>query len=391
MSWAQDSRRPLRALPGESEGADRRGATARLQAARALFDPGRLRAARQLARLRKTDLAQVIGVTPSAVGQYETGAATPSVEVLGRLALQLGVPVEFFCRAPQQAPVHDPAAAHFRSLRATTQLERSQALAFGELVWQVAEGLTRWVRLPVPDLPELAVPLEADPAMVERAAADTRAALGLGVEPIGHVVRLVESRGALVAVTPARLSARVDAFSHWMSDRPIIVLSAAKNDAARSRFDAAHELGHLVMHHDADPGSQLRERQAHLFASCFLAPPERLAEQLPRRLDWSRLAQLKTQWGMSLKSLAFAAHRLGVWGDSTYRTAMRQYTSRWNREEPVDIGAAERPALFGKAVDLLHEHGVALQELCDATGIPIEMLDEVLDAACDTPRFELSL
>lgn len=34
------------------------------------------------------------------------------------------------------------------------------------------------------------------------------------------------------------------------------------DDKARSRFDAAHELGHLLLHHDAEPGSKVIENQA---------------------------------------------------------------------------------------------------------------------------------
>jgi len=146
------------------------------------------------------------------------------------------------------------------------------------------------------------------------------------------------------------------------------------------------------MHHDVEPGSQLRERQAHLFASCFLAPPDQLAEQLPRRVDWPRLSELKMHWGMSLKSLAFAAHRLGVWGDSTYRTAMTQYSSRgWANAEPPALGEAERPALLGKAADLLHQHDVSLDLLAEATALPRELLDEVLASGRQHARFALTL
>lgn len=387
------SDRPLRSLQalGEAGGGRVDDSGRRLEAVRALFSPDRLRLARQLSKLRKNEVAQGVGVTPTAVSQWESGASTPSADALARLALKLAVPVEFFMKTPAAA-VHDSASAHFRSLRATSQLERSQALAFGEILWHVADGIARWVELPAVDLPEHPLGSDADPADVEKAAALTRQALGLGEEPIAHVVRLAESRGVVAAVTPQRLSERVDAFSHWYSSRPVIILSSTKRDAARSRFDAAHELGHLVMHHDAEPGSQLVERQAHLFASCLLAPPEHLTEMLPRRLDWGALAEVKAKFGISLKSAAFAARRIGIWGESTYKTAMIQYSSNgWNSGEPYDLGPAERPALLGKAWALLASHNISLGQLASASGVPETLLEEVLSSASEAAPLRLQL
>jgi len=383
-------RRSLHALPGTGSAALADGA-GRLEAVRAMFAPDRVRLARQLRALRKNEVAQGVGVTPTAVSQWESGASTPSAEALARLALQLAVPVEFFTKSPAVA-VHEAASAHFRSLRATSQLERSQALAFGEVLWHVANGVSRWVELPAVDLPELPLNGDADPADVEKAAAVTRQALGLGDEPVAHVVRLAESRGVIAAVTPKQLSTRVDAFSHWYSSRPVMILSSAKQDAARSRFDAAHEFGHLVMHHDAEPGSQLIERQAHLFASCLLAPPEQLAALLPRRVDWPALADVKAKFGISLKSAAFAARRIGVWGESTYKTAMIQYnTNGWISGEPYDLGPAERPAMLGKAWALIASHKGTRTELARASGVPEDLVEEVLQASSELQPLRLEL
>ena len=92
-----------------------------------VFDPMRLRIARQAAMLTKKDLAQRIDVTPAAVSQYESGTTQPSAKATASLALALGMPVDFFSadRPLGEAPA---TTAHFRSLRATTQQERDRAL-----------------------------------------------------------------------------------------------------------------------------------------------------------------------------------------------------------------------------------------------------------------------
>lgn len=387
MTRSDPPPRALRSVEAAPGGVPREGRSdrARLESVRLLFDPDRLRLARQLAGMKKTEIAAGAQVTPAAISQYELGQSTPTTETLWRLALTLGVAVEFLAR-PSRVPTQDASAAHFRSLRATSQLERSQAVAYAELVWQVAEGLSRWVRLPDLAVPNLPVAAGAAVDKVEEAAAKARQELGLALAPIPHLVRLVESRGVLAVRTPDRLSKRVDAFSHWLSGRPLVVLSSTKNDAARSRFDAAHELGHIVMHREQHPGSAIAERQAHLFASCFLAPPQVLVEELPRRADWKALMALKQHHGMSLKSLSYAAHRLGAWSEGTYQRSMREYArSGWNQAEPGDIGPAELPSTLGKAAQLLWTNGVSLSELVAASGLTQDLVEEVIASGTDNP------
>ena len=79
-------------------------------------------------------------------------------------------------------------------------------------------------------------------------------------------MELLESHGVAVIRLPLG-SVDVDAFSLPLPDHPVVVLGTDKNDRARSRFDAAHELGHLVMHGDQiwglpeiETGTRLRRR-----------------------------------------------------------------------------------------------------------------------------------
>ncbi|HEY3193669.1 MAG TPA: ImmA/IrrE family metallo-endopeptidase [Candidatus Dormibacteraeota bacterium] len=71
--------------------------------------------------------------------------------------------------------------------------------------------------------------------------------------------------------------------------RPIVVLGSDEHDTACSSFDAAYELGHLVLHHDAEPGRQAVEQQAHRFASAFLLPAE--------TIRWRPSPSACSKWG----------------------------------------------------------------------------------------------
>ena len=82
---------------------------------------------------------------------------------------------------------------------------------------------------------------------IEECADATREHFGLGLGPISNVLRLLESKGVLICryTIPGE---NIDAFSYWSGEKPFIFLASEKNSAARARFDASHELGHLCLH-----------------------------------------------------------------------------------------------------------------------------------------------
>lgn len=349
----------------------------------AAFQPHALTLARRWRRLRKRELAQQIGVTATAVSQYELGQARPSPATLARLALALAVPVQFFATGiPAPATAGHP---HFRSLRTTTQAERDQALAFGEIAWRVVEVIEQHLELPTLRLPSLELPEDTCSRDLETAALAARHAFGLGDGPVPHMVRLIEAAGVVVLTLPD-VSERVDAFSHWYGSRPFVFISPSKNDKARSRMDAAHELAHLLLHHDAEPGSQILEREATAFGSQFLAPSSTLRDELPARLDFDQLQHVKRRWGLSLKALVYRGHAMGIYKDYTYRRAMNMFTE-WGYPEPGDLGPREQPSLLGKAAGLLADHHHSFGSVAQQAGMSADLLRVVLSAGSEvTPR-----
>jgi Zn-dependent peptidase ImmA (M78 family)/transcriptional regulator with XRE-family HTH domain len=338
-----------------------------------IFDGERLTLARHLAGLRKNALAEAVGKTPTAIAGYENGAKKPAAATVAQLCLALGVEPGFFVAGrPAFAAAHG--APHFRSLRSTTQLVRDQAYAYGRLAVGVAAALERHVELPVVDLPRRPVPIDGGGSAEDaaEAAAAVRRAWGLRSGPLGHLVRLAERHGVLVVFAPPQTSS-VDAYSFDTAHRPIILLNPVKNDYYRQRFDVAHELGHLVMHADAEPGSRTAEDQAHRFAAEFLLPAADIRDLLPAKADWCRLGQLKEEWGVSLQALLFRARQLGVMANVTYRNAMATVSARgWRRREPGPSPAVEQPSVLPRAVHLLGE-AVAEADLAAEARVPAEL------------------
>ncbi|MGH3481470.1 MAG: helix-turn-helix domain-containing protein, partial [Nocardioidaceae bacterium] len=271
------------------------------------FDGSRLTLARHLAGLRKTELAARVEKSATAVAAWESGAKRPTAAHVAQLALSLSVDPGFFAVRPDDIAALST-TPHFRSLRSTSQLARDQAFAYGQLAADIANSLERHVELPAPDVPSRPVAIDDRAGDgPEHAARLIREQWGIGAGPVGHLVRMLENHGILVVFSPPR-TASVDAYSFDSPLRPVVVLNPIKRDYYRQRFDVAHELGHLVMHGDAEPGGRIVEDQAHRFAAELLMPAAEIRDLLPVTMGgntWKTLGRLKEQWGVSMQALLF--------------------------------------------------------------------------------------
>ncbi|MEU3051787.1 helix-turn-helix domain-containing protein [Streptomyces griseus] len=323
-----------------------------------LFDGRRLTLARQLIGLRKNALAAKIDKSPTAVAAYENNTKRPAPVTVAQLCLTLGVDPGFFLPGPHQLTASDP-VPHFRSLRSTTQLARDQAFAYGVISGDVGAALERHVEFPEPNLPQLSVDVDDESSdLPEEAARLLREHWEISSGPVGHLVRLAEHHGIVVVFSPVQTAA-VDAYSFNDGYRPTVVLNPTKEDYYRQRFDVAHEIGHLVMHVDAEPGSKVVENQAHRFAAELLLPENELRDLLPSKADWRSLAALKEAYGVSLQALLYRSRALGVMSDVTYRNAVAYLSSKgWRRREPGEMPAVEQPSLYPKAVEILQSVGM---------------------------------
>lgn len=370
--------------------------------ARELVDPARFTQARRALGITKRELASRLHVSPAAIGQYEAGTIKPRVEQLVQLAELLQVPVGFFTGGRPRAGL-DASMAHFRSLRATRRYEREQAVTFVEQVWELTYALSHYVRLPRLDLPGWDDGAGGEPFVSDTQAPDSsnpiaaaqllRRRWQLGDRPIAHLVRTLESRGIIVAMLGLECSSRIDAFSTSKTPRPVVVLTPDKDDVYRHRFNAAHELGHLVLHADALPGDLQHEREANAFAAEFLSPAHRLAAQLPTRLDFGALLRLQGEWGVSLESLLYRSQELSVLSEATHRRGrIRLHELRASGvvgSAPIRQFGGERPALLAKAFDLASDRGLTMDLLSAKLALLAKRIRELLGEENLRPELRL--
>ena len=130
----------------------------------------------------------------------------------------------------------------------------------------------------------------------------------LGMGPISDVVLTLENAGVIFSRDEIGYL-RMDGVSHWsqLDNRPYVFVAADKANGIRNRFDAAHELGHLVLHRNIDEKTFKQhykeiEQQADLFAGCFLLP----AESFSSEVSWPTLETLLTSRSKSTSSLRSA-------------------------------------------------------------------------------------
>lgn len=340
------------------------------------FKPARLRLARELRGLQKVELAAKIGKTASAVSQFESGRTKPDAETVLRLAISLAVPPAFFSFksvVPHAVGIEE---CHFRSLRSANQKDRRQLLAVGTLLSDLISTLEQAVDFPEVSIPEFKFG-SADSKTIEGLAEAARRHWGLGDGPILNIVRLVENAGVIVCPMHSAFE-RVDAFSYWCEQRPFMFLLLGKNSPSRSRFDVAHELGHLIMHCDCSPGNPELEQQANKFASAFLLPKSTFGSECPSRLDWNHFLELKQRWKVSLAALLHRARELGKLSDASYRRAFIQLNVTGYRNNEPHEPDREWPTLVADAASIALEDS-SVSELARTAGVPERDLKDILD------------
>lgn len=330
------------------------------------FESDRLRQARQLALMTKTEVAESAGISAAAVGQYEAGITIPRGATVAKLAEALDVPAEFF--APGR-PLQrlDTSETYFESLRATTGKQRQRATSFAEQVWELSFALEKHVRFPPINLPDVHAEDERQYSP-QQAAQEVRKLWKLGSEPIGHVVAQMETHGIVCCMAPPskEAKARIDAYSTLAFRRPLVVLTADRaDDVLRHRFSAAHELGHLVLHRGVASGETWLEREADAFAAEFLTPRAVLLEELPGRLDFAKLYRISERWGVEVRSLIYRSQELGLISESTARRAYIRLNQQPQEPRSTHQYDGEMPSMLRAAFDLASHRGVTVASLAE--------------------------
>jgi len=337
------------------------------------FNPGRLQIARQRNLLNKKDLAEDIGVHPVYITRWENGTVIPEPSNIDRLASALGYPEKFF----HGETLDFPDDASFRSLTSMTAKMRNAALSAGSLAFVISDWLEAEFELPEVSVPSI---VGQDPAMT---AVLLRQDWQLGEEPILNMVHLLESKGCRV-FSLAENTNKVNAYSLWRRHVPFVFLNTMLS-GERSRFDAAHELGHLVMHQDGHMRGREAEDQANTFASAFLMPREDVLAHAFVNPSVNELIRLKSRWEVAVIALAYRLHKLSLISDWKYRDLCIQISQAGYRTREPNPIPFERSKLWKKLLTLLWREGKTKDHIAKKLYLPVHEVTDLLFAMTAEP------
>ncbi|MBA3651600.1 MAG: ImmA/IrrE family metallo-endopeptidase, partial [Chthoniobacterales bacterium] len=256
---------------------------------------------------------------------------------------------------------------------------------------EVVDYVASYFELPVLNVPEFKVSSveEIDTDFLEEVAAAIRAHWDIRPGPMPDVIEKLETNGILVSRIHVNAE-KLDAFSQW-SDRfgvPFIVLGRDKASAVRQRFDALHELAHIVLHRSLpqrrlnDPACyKLVEKQADKLAGCLLLPEKEFSEELfMPSLDG--FLTMKERWGVSVGAMISRCDALGIIDDEGARRMWINYNRRgWRKGEPLDGKLVkEEPHMLRRSFELLLSEGVqSVPDILTALPFPAADLEELTD------------
>jgi Zn-dependent peptidase ImmA (M78 family)/DNA-binding XRE family transcriptional regulator len=319
--------------------------------------------------LTKTALATRAGIDLRSVTNYETEVSSPKLSTAESLASALKFPLEFFYGDDLDEPLPD--SASFRAMTKMTATQRDMALSQGAIALHLNNWLESKFELPKPDLPDLSRELSP-----EAAADSLRRYWALGVLPIKNMIHLLEAKG--VRIFSLAINAReVDAFSQWKGETPFIFLNHHKS-SEHGRYDAAHELGHLVLHRHGLPKGPNVEREADQFASAFLMPASSVISRGIRNPSLPDLIQLKRTWIVSVAALNRRLHAVGMTNSWQYRNLLIEISKKGYRTHEPEEAPREMSHVLRIVFDELHDEGVSRSDIAKSLTIPRDELEQLI-------------
>ncbi|MFC5050926.1 helix-turn-helix domain-containing protein [Rubritalea spongiae] len=370
------------------------------------FIPSRLTEVRAGLGFSMAELARKVKVTPQAISNYEAGVRVPDPEVLIKIASELGFPMSYFTGA-HFTKITQRGTTFFRS-QLSARTKKEQAIRSQETSWifQVYSWLSSYVTFPELDLPNDQLSRKCTCSRIEECtcnqkgltldeietlAANLRIHWGLSNGPISNMVDLLESKGIAV-VRQKSSNAKLDAVSQYVNGVPIVFLGDDKISSVRSRFDAAHELGHILMHSSvsqrelAEPAVLKRvEKEANAFASAFLMPRRTFGGEV-YKATLKSFESLKPRWLVSMQAMIVRANTLGLISAADQKRLFIQISSKgYRKSEPLDDKIPfEQPRLLNNAWRLITDKGgMRSSRIVEDLRLPIDLIAGVLNVRAE--------
>lgn len=363
------------------------------------FSGEQLKIARTYRGLTTEELAQKIGVKKQTISLYETDKIIPEVENLFKIIKELNFPRQFFFQNKKTIPAGTP---YFRALLTTNKKYREQQKLQNQFRAQLCEYLLKYMDFPVLNIP-YNIDFDGD---IEAFSLKIREFWGLGLEAITNIIHLLEKQGLIVLLTKTDTD-DIDAFNQSIQindeERYIVTLSKNKPSFSRIQFDAAHELGHILLHPKSEDIEAISreefkflEKQANEFAASFLLPKEAFIKDLPERYRYSLdyYVRLKKKWNVSISAMIIRAYNLNLMTYNQYQYLMKKMSQKgWKTHEPYDDSIIiPEPTMLKYAIDLLLDNNIhTVQSLLEDISVDLALNSDEIEFLLGLEKGKLAI
>lgn len=348
------------------------------------FQAARLEEALRFRMESKTSIASALNVNPSTITKYLGGDTRPSPTSFAEICNFLNFPPQFFLVPAEE----EGSQKLWRSLSSAKKIARARGEAVLKWEKEIRDYFNSAFDLPRLNLPDFNVPKDfnrIESGFIDEVTTALRQHWGIGSRPIGNVVREMEKSGIVVCAVDL-LAEKLDAVTSVIEEVPYVLLNTSKQSCARSRFDAAHELGHIILHRNLtaedytkEHGFDAIEEQAHYFASSLLLPEVPFVNDL-----WAPTLKcfvgMKEKWKVSIQAMMRRCLGLKIITDTQYTYLNINLSKKeWRKSEPLDKEMPlERPRLFSQCIEKLqNEHGRSRTEIVEDLKLPRDVLEEM--------------
>ena len=340
------------------------------------FNPERLKEIRIVRKMKLSQLAEELELTKQAVSKYELGKSTPSTEIINKMLNILGISRNYLTK--NSVNINGASSSlFFRAASTTTETDRYYANIICKWGYEIVQGMNTFENIPDVNFPnfneELTIPRKAD---------YLRQFWNLGNMPIDNITSVLEANGIFVFIENSS-ELHTDAYSKIINGIPIIILNEYKGTAVRWRFNLCHELGHLVLHKNLSAtefelNAERIEKEASLFASCFLMPEESFGNSVvTTRLE--DFLELKKEWKVSIAAMLYNCEYIGIIDNNKYIALQTQLSKKgWRRNEPFDDEfVSEKPMYFYRQVKKHITDKNNFERFNSQVGLPIKDVERL--------------
>ncbi|MCF7804018.1 MAG: ImmA/IrrE family metallo-endopeptidase [Candidatus Marinimicrobia bacterium] len=297
----------------------------------------RLKHARLMRGFSLQDLSDRLDnrISRQALHKYEKGQVVPGNVMIQNIADALDLKPDYFYR-DHAVEIEE---ISFRKLSRLQKKEQNR------IVETARDFLERYLELEkiLGTQPHVKNPLQeqniTNKKDVENAAQQLRDQWNLGIDPLYNVLELLEDRGIKIIELSGDDS--IDGFSSWINNSvPVIVLNKEKKGSLdRYRFNAMHELGHLLLNIN-HMNHRKQESLCHHFAGAMLLDKRAVEAELGlkrKKVSLQELASLKRQYGISIQAIATRLKELEIMSEGAYRDFYKFINSNNLRQDESDL------------------------------------------------------